>query len=119
MIIDTKQTPISFGYSHQLKTLYKKGQLPIKYGFYGGRLNPRNCTLEHLVCHSQGGKTELSNLVLATKENNNNRGTQPIKNFITPKNLTRYLKQFIGIKLKDFNGNEYIAQILKTLEDLL
>lgn len=109
----------TFGYSNQLKTLYRKGKLPVKYGFYGDRLTQKNVSLEHLLPHSKGGKTELSNLVLATKENNNNRGTEPIKNYITPKNLTRYLKQFIGIKLKDFNGNEYIAQILKTLEGLL
>ena len=26
----------TFGYSNQLKTLYRKGKLPVKYGFYGG-----------------------------------------------------------------------------------
>lgn len=26
----------SFGYSNQLKTLYRQGKLPVRYGFYGG-----------------------------------------------------------------------------------
>jgi len=61
---------VSFGYSSPLKTLYKKGKLPVKYDFYGSKLTNKNVTLEHLKPHSQGGKTNLKNLVLATKENN-------------------------------------------------
>ena len=34
----------------------------------------------------------------------------------TPEGLIRYLNQFIGVKVKGFIGNEYIAEILKTLE---
>lgn len=26
----------TFGYSNQLKTLYRQGKLPVRYGFYGG-----------------------------------------------------------------------------------
>ena len=31
----------------------------------------------------------------------------------------RYLNQFIDVKLKNFNGNEYIKNILKTIENVL
>lgn len=109
----------TFGYNHPLKTMFLKGKLPIKWGFYGGRLNAKNCSLEHLKPHSQGGKTELDNLVLSTKNNNQNRGAEPLKDYITIKNVTRYLQQFVNIKIGDFNGNEYIQKILKTLGELI
>lgn len=65
------------------------------------------------------GKTELDNLVLASKNNNSTRGNRDIKDFINPKNFKRYVEQFIGIKYKDFNGNKYILGILKTINELL
>jgi len=110
---------ITFGYHHPLKTMYIKGKLPIKYGFYGGILNKKNVSLEHLKPHSQGGKTELDNLVLSTKSNNQNRRAEPLSHYITIKNVTRYLQQFIDVKSGDFNGNEYIQKILKTLGGLI
>jgi hypothetical protein len=108
-----------FGYSNQLKTLYKKGKLPIKYGFYGDVLTLSNVSLEHLKPHSKGGKTCLSNLVLATKENNNLRGDMPLVGFAARENVEKYLDQFKGVRVKDFNGDMYIKMIRKTLKDLL
>ena len=62
-------SPVSFGYSNILKTEWRKGHLPsVKYGFYGEKLTQKNLSLEHLQAHSKGGKTVLSNLVLAAKE---------------------------------------------------
>ena len=47
-------SPVSFGYSHKLKTLYKQGKLPsVVKGFYGGILTADTVTLEHLKPHSQ------------------------------------------------------------------
>ena len=81
---------LSFRYSNPLKTLYKKGQLKsVKTGFYGGELTKRNVTLEHLKPHSKGGKTELSNLVLATDENNRKRGNKPLKDYLNPENIKK------------------------------
>ena len=109
----------SFGYSNPLKTLYRKGKLPVKYGFYGDKLTKSNVSLEHLLPYSKGGKTNLDNLVLSTKQNNFKRGNQPLSRFINFDNVERYLNQFIDIKLKNFNGNEYIQNILKTIENVL
>ena len=107
---------LSFRYSNPLKTLYKKGQLKsVKTGFYGGELTKKNVTLEHLKPHSKGGKTELSNLVLATDENNRKRGNKPLKDFLNPENVKKYLEQFKGIELEGFNGNRYIRLIKETL----
>lgn len=109
----------TFGYSSPLKDLYRKGKLPVKYGFYGDKLTKNNVSLEHLLPHSKGGKTTLDNLVLSSKQNNFKRGNRPLSEFINFGNVKRYLNQFIGVKLKNFNGNEYVKNILKTIENVL
>ena len=109
----------SFGYSSPLKTLYLKGELPVKYGFYGDRLNSKNVSLEHLLPRSKGGKTELSNLVLASKEKNQIRGNQPISRYINLEAMQTYIDQFKNVKTNGFNGNEYIKNILKTVTELV
>lgn len=112
-------SPVSFGYSNILKTEWRKGHLPsVKYGFYGEKLTQKNLSLEHLQVHSKGGKTILSNLVLAAKETNNKRGCEDIRNFADRKNVLKYLIQFMGIRTKRFDGDAYIGMILKTLEGL-
>ena len=108
----------TFGYSNQLKTLYKKGELPVRYGFYGDRLTQKNVSLEHLKPHSKGGKTELSNLVLASKQKNQARGNADIRNFANKETIAKYLGQFIDVKIKGFDGNKYINGIIKTLTNL-
>lgn len=119
MRIETTPNPISFGYNSPLKTLYKKGKMPsVIYGFYGDKLNSKNVTLEHLKPHSKGGKSCLSNFVLASKRNNNNRGNEDIRKFALKENIVTYLSQFIDIKLPNFDGNKYIQSILKTLKNL-
>ena len=107
-----------FGYSNQLKTLYRQGRLPVKYGFYGDKLTQKNVSLEHLKPHSKGGKTELSNLVLASKQKNMARGNADIRNFANKETIVKYLSQFIDVKIKDFDGNRYISGIIKPLTSL-
>jgi hypothetical protein len=110
--------PISFGYNSPLKKLWRQGKMPsVIKGFYGDTLNQSNLSLEHLKPHSKGGKTCLSNLVLASKEKNQARSNFPIKQFFDKEKAIEYLNQFINIKLKDFNGNSYIKGIVKTLRD--
>ncbi len=120
-IFKKTQTPQpSFGYSHFLKTMYKRGQLPqVKRGFYGEVLNLKNVSLEHLDPISKGGKTELKNLVLAHKDINNKRGDKPLNEFINFKAMANYLEQFKNIKVNGFDGNKYIAMILETVGGLL
>lgn len=114
-----KVNNISFGYSHPLKTLFKKGKLPIKKGLYGGELTIDTVSLEHIIPHSQGGKTVLSNLALATKKNNNLRGDKPLKDFLTKEMLDDYIEEFEKINLPYFNGKKYIEELLKTIGGLL
>ena len=109
----------NFEYSSPLKTLWRKGKLPVKYGFYGDILTQRNVSLEHLKAHSKGGKTNLANLVLASKAKNNARGNDAIDGYLDVKNVMRYLAQFKDVKIKDFDGNKYIAGIVATLGGLI
>lgn len=117
---DGVYVPIHFGYNNILKTLYKANKLPtVKYGFYGDELTKANVSLEHLRPKSKRGKTELCNLVLATRNNNHRRGVRPLKEVINPEIVEQYLNQFKGVIVEDFNGNKYIEMILRTLRKLL
>lgn len=111
---------ITFGYCSPLKTLYKKGKFPkVKYGFYGDEITPKTVTLEHLKCVSQGGKTELKNVVLASANKNQERGTRPLSDMLNWEYAGRYLEQFRDLKVKGFDGNSYIQMILNTIKELL
>ena len=115
-----KQTDrITFGYTNILKTQYLKGNLKtVKYGFYGDRLTSKNVSLEHLLPKSKGGKSELDNFVLASKTRNQARGNKDIREFVDNEYAQRYLLQFVGIKVENFNGDNYIKTILNTLKKL-
>lgn len=108
-----------FGYHNVLKTQFLKGNLKgVKYGFYGDRLTKKNVSLEHLKPKSKGGKSELENFVLASKTKNQARGNKDIKPFIDKETVMRYLLQFVGIKVENFNGDNYIRAIINTLKNL-
>lgn len=92
--------------------------MPITKGFYGDTLTQKNVSLEHLKPHSQGGKTDLDNLVLASKEKNMQRGNDDIRNFTNKKLIVDYLSQFIDVVVDGFDGNKYINGIIKTLNKL-
>ena len=114
------QQPTFDGYKSQLKTLWKRGKLKsVTHGLYGDILTKENVSLEHLKPHSKGGKTITSNLALASQDKNNARGCNPLKDFLSKERAESYLVQFKDIKIKDFDGNEYIESIRKTLEGLL
>lgn len=112
---------IVFGTAHPLKTEYLRGHLPtVKVGLYGGILTPDTVTIEHLVPKVQHGRTTYSNLVLATKENNNRRGSLPLKRFVTEEQVQTYLNQFKGVITDTgFVGDCYIRRVEPTLKSLL
>ncbi len=119
-----KTNNITFGYSTLLSQLYKKGKLPsVQYGLYGQKLTSKTVSNEHLVPHSQGGKTTLNNIALADRFINSRRGSQDIRLFLTKEMILNYLKQFINVKIKEgkkliFSGNQYIKSVLPTFKKL-
>lgn len=110
---------ISFGYSHPLKTMWKNGRLPsVQLGIYGDPLTRENISLEHLIPISRCGKTEYSNLALASREKNHERSSFNLFLFITEEKIKAYLEQFKNIIVLDFNGNKYIEDLQRTLEKI-
>ena len=119
MEVDLNSQNVIFRYSSPLKTLYKEGKIPsVKYGFYGDRLSPSTVSLEHLQAKSKGGKSCLSNYVLASKRNNWLRGNDDIREHFDSKSAARYLDQFLKVDLKRLHGLKYIGMILNTLSKL-
>ena len=117
MILPIKPSLISFKYKSILKTLFKNGELPsVVKGLYGGVLTKNNVTLEHIKAKSKGGASKLSNYAIATFKNNNKRGNLPITEFLTKESAREYLKQFENVKLPNFDGEQYIKDIIKTLK---
>jgi hypothetical protein len=111
------QNQPTFQYSNKIKTLFKEGLLPsVKVDVAGNKLTKKNVTLDHIIPKSKGGKSCLSNYMLAEKKFNWDRGNTPLKEWITPEGIVRYLNQFIGVKIRGFNGDEYIKEVLKTLD---
>ena len=114
-IIDKPQP--TFTYSNKIKTLFKKGLLPtVQFDVMGNKLTKKNVTLDHIIPKSKGGKSYTGNYMLATKKFNWERGNEPLMQWASMEGLIKYLNQFIGVKVKGFVGNEYIAEVLKTLE---
>lgn len=117
---DAECVPKFTGYNSPLKKAFKKGVLGNKvYGIYGERLTQDNVSLEHIKPIAHGGKTELSNLLLADKKKNNDRGTKPIGEFVTIGMLRDYLKQFKDVKTSYFDGEKYIKLIRETFRKLV
>ena len=119
MEVKPVQPNITFGYTNKLKTLYLKGKIKPKYGLYGDKLTKKTVTLEHILCRSKGGKTEIENLALASARMNNARGNRPLSEFLTAENLARYIDEFMQIKIPEFDGMKYIKDLLKTINNVL
>lgn len=108
---------VNFGYSNELKTLFKKGKLPsVQYDISGRKLTKKNVTLDHVIPKSKGGKSKTDNYMLATAEFNHMRGNRPLKEFMTTKNLVRYVNQFLGVVVDGFSGDKYVRGLMKTLD---
>lgn len=113
----SKSKDISFGYTNELKTLFRKGLLPsVKVDAAGNKLTKKNVTLDHIIPKSKGGKSKTDNYMLATRKFNEARGNEPLSRWVTFEGIMRYLEQFVGVRVGDFRGNKYIESVLKTLD---
>ena len=106
--------PLSF--KSRLKKLYKAGKIPIKYDLYGSPMTRKTVTDEHIIPKSKGGTSVLSNIALATKKNNNARGNKDIRYFLSWDQVEKYLAQFDGIKVKDFDLKGYVDNVRRTFQ---
>ena len=120
--LDTLQaySNVSFcGYSSEMKRLYKKGKLKIKYSFYGGLLNKKEFSTDHIIPVSKGGASKQYNYVFCNAWQNSNRGNFPLEDYIDWKAAGIYFAQFKGVKVGMFNGDEYIKQALNSINEAL
>ena len=121
MIVPTRdiieQPQPAFTYSNELKTLFRKGLLPtVKIDAMGNKLTKKNVTLDHIIPKSKGGKSITGNYMLAEKKFNNVRGNDPLMEWASMKGIVKYLNQFINVRVGKFIGNDYIVDVLKTLD---
>ena len=99
-----------------IKKLWRKGELPsVRVGLYLEPLTQSNISLDHLKPKSIGGRTEESNLALASKEANSRRGNKPLHWYLTEEMLDKYLSQFKGVVVKGFCGDCYARKIRRTV----
>ena len=88
-------------------------------GFYGDIITPQNVSLEHLKPYNICQRSDLSNLVLASKRNNGARGQNDLKDFFNPEAAKEYLEQFRDVHIPGkFDGNNYIKMITRKLNDM-
>lgn len=107
------------GYHSPLKTAWKQGRLPtVTKGIYRKPLKKETISVEHILPYSLGGKTTIDNVFIADKFENSKRGIKPISEVITYKDLFDYYSQFIDVKTKGFNGNDYIIRTMRTINKL-
>ena len=118
MIPRIETNPITFGYKSILKDEYRKGNIPLERGFYGGKLDPRNVSLEHCQAHCKGGKSTLANYVLTTAQNNMKRGKADIFRYATKENTEAYFDVFEKCDIGSVKGTDYLGMLSKTLRNL-
>lgn len=111
---------VSFeGYNCQLKKLYRKGLVKIEWSFYGGKLNPKKFSVEHVIPKSRGGKSAQFNYVFCNTDQNSYRGNDPLKDYIDWDAAAKYLEQFRDVKVNDFDGNKYIEDVIHSIQEAI
>lgn len=114
------ESPPTFGYSHPIKTMYKKGKLPtVTKGFYGEPIDPKVVTIEHLQLASsfkdKAKATTWDNVVLTSANMNQARGSKPLSDVINFQAMGEYLQQFEAYSW----GRRYIEGIIKKVSELI
>lgn len=105
-----------FGYSHKLKTDFKKGRFPsVKFDVAGIEINNKNVTLDHVIPKSQGGASNLFNYMLASEVFNSFRGVVPLAKLITKTMFDKWAKQFEGIIVCGVEGKVYTEEIRRKI----
>lgn len=97
--------------------MYRQGKLPKDLvDIAGNRLTQNNLSGDHVIPHSQGGKTTDDNMMLATKQFNSMRGDRPLKDFITPQNLAKWVNQYLKLdNIDGFDFKKYVIDILRKI----
>lgn len=113
MRIDGITNKIPFKYNNILKREWLKGNMPsVKHDIGGNRLTADNLTLGHMLARSKGGTNDLYNFTLETAEYNCMKGNKPFSWFFDVKNFMQYCEEMSKVRLKNFDGLEYVKSII-------
>lgn len=110
--------PIPFERKSIIKTEWLNGNIPLEKGFFGGKLDPENISLDHMQPKSKGGASNLGNYVITTAKNNGLKGDGDIFQYATKENTEAYFKVFENCNIGNIKGADYLALISKTLRRL-
>lgn len=115
MIIPPVHSPITFGYSSKLKTLFKQGKFEGLKSFSGEEL--KHPSLDHIQPKSKGGKNELGNYVLTNCKENSKRGNQNIDYYLDKniKGVMEYIKWFETHVVEGFDCRSYAFKVMKAI----
>lgn len=103
-----------------LKKEWLKGNMPsVKHDIGGNILTAENLSNGHMLARSKGGATNLKNITLETLHYNQLKGNKPFSWFFNTRNFMRYCDEMAQVKLKNFNGLEYVRGIIETAFNLL
>lgn len=91
----------------------------VKHDIGGNLLTKDNITDGHMLARSKGGKTNIKNLTLETYDYNQLKGNKPFSWFFDTKNFMRYCDEMSQVKLKNFNGLDYVRNIIENAFNLL
>lgn len=121
IVIHPILNPIVFGkYNNTLKKEWLKGNMPsVKHDIGGNILTKENITNGHMLAKSKGGITKLANLTLEARAYNQLKGNKPFSWFFDTKNFMRYCDEISQVRLKNFNGLEYVRGIIENAFTLL
>ena len=113
--------PIVFTrYQNTLKKEWLKGNMPtVKHDIGGHLLTADNITNGHMLAKSKGGLTNTKNLTLETYDYNQLKGDKPFSWFFDVKNFMQYCDEMSQVRLRNFNGLEYVRGIIETAFILL
>lgn len=120
MRINAISSVIFTRYQNTLKKEWLKGNMPtVQHDIGGYLLTEKNITNGHMLAKSKGGLTNAKNITLETFDYNQLKGDKPFSWFFDVKNFMRYCDEMAQVKLKNFDGMEYVRGIIETAFKLL
>lgn len=110
---------ISFGNKSPLKTEFLNGNIKIKKDITGADINNGNVTLDHTVPKSKGGKSNIYNYSLMSRDVNIKRGNKSLKGMVDTRSLLDYIIAMLDVKTMDVDGVDYLKKWLRNLRKVI
>lgn len=110
---------ISFGNKSPLKTEFLNGGIKIKRDITGAEIDNSNVTLDHTVPKSKGGKSNIYNYSLMSRDANIKRGNKSLRGMIDLRCLLDYIIVMLDVKTMNVDGVDYLRRWLRNLRKVI